>query len=159
MARVPSRYGLSIPKDISPELSPDSLASNCFIGQKFSKSLQEFLVDYSLSIGTSPMIQTDSPYVQEWRDEEFLSITPVPVDNKEEADADKAKKEAATPPVSTTTITTVAPASSSNEISSPTTVTYFETVGGVKYEVTITTYETGKTVTSRRPASNSTGIL
>jgi hypothetical protein len=35
-----------VPNDVAEKLSPTSAASDCFAGQKFSRKLQEFLLNY-----------------------------------------------------------------------------------------------------------------
>ena len=71
-ARIPSRYGVRIPTFLKDEMSDTSQASKCFVGGKFCRSLQEFLVDYSLTTGASPIIQTDAPNTAFYKNQDYL---------------------------------------------------------------------------------------
>ena len=157
-ARIPSRYGISIPEDIKNEMSDNSLAKNCFVKQGFSRALQEYLVDYSLSVN-SPLVMTDYPYNQDWRDRDVLpaSIQPVPVDNPKEVVKEEQK---VTPtPVGATSSTVTqqpTPRDQTNEIVSPKTTTYLR-VPSLKrntptdlLEVTERRDESGKIVTTEK---------
>lgn len=82
--RIPSRYGISLPKFIQDELSETSQASKCFVLRRFSRTLQEFMVDVSLTTGASPIIQTDSPTTAFWKKEDYLDES-IKVSNTTEA--------------------------------------------------------------------------
>lgn len=52
---------IAVPKALSKELSANSSVEDCFLRQRFSRDLQEFLVSYSLAV-TSPFTLTDESY-------------------------------------------------------------------------------------------------
>lgn len=45
------------PTTLDNQLAPDSDAKRCFVNQGFSRKLQVFMIDYSLSVG-SPLSHT-----------------------------------------------------------------------------------------------------
>lgn len=83
-ARIPSRYGLRIPDALKQELSETSQAGKCFIGMNFCRSLQEYLVDYSLTVGSSPVLQTDLPNTAFYKNTDYLDET-ISIDTRTEA--------------------------------------------------------------------------
>lgn len=61
---VPQRFILSVPTDIKREMSDTSGATECFVNGRFSELLQSYIVNYSLSVGSSNYLLTDEPYLQ-----------------------------------------------------------------------------------------------
>lgn len=61
---TPARFILSIPTDLEEEMSNVSGATQCFVDGKFSKMLQSYMINYSLSVGSSQLLLTDEPYLK-----------------------------------------------------------------------------------------------
>lgn len=55
---------ISTPTDIEQELSKTDLVLDCFAKQKFSVSLQRYLVEYSLTVSATPLVQSDEPLLR-----------------------------------------------------------------------------------------------
>lgn len=55
---------ISTPEDIERELSGTSKATDCFAGQKFSRLLQEYLVEYSLTVSATNLVLSDEPLLK-----------------------------------------------------------------------------------------------
>jgi len=58
---VARHHVISIPNYVKPLLSGTSEADDCFVRQRFSRKLQEFMVSYSATV-TSPLTLTDESY-------------------------------------------------------------------------------------------------
>lgn len=62
--KIPVRKLISTPTDIEGELSADSKSMNCYGKQRFSKALQEYLVDYALMVIATPLVMSDYPEIK-----------------------------------------------------------------------------------------------
>ncbi len=55
---------ISTPTDVLEELSNTSAAEDCFAGQKFSRKLQQYIVEYSLTLSATKLVLSDEPLLK-----------------------------------------------------------------------------------------------
>lgn len=59
-SKIPKRYEITFPNYFLKFLSNTSSATECFVHGKFSKTLQKFLLDYSISLGITSEVISDN---------------------------------------------------------------------------------------------------
>lgn len=55
-----SRYSIVVPANLDKDTSPTSNCEECYAGQRFSKKLQRFMIDYSIKVSSKNPL-TDKP--------------------------------------------------------------------------------------------------